>query len=127
MYFAAVIVDNPAAVIEHKLYWAAADSLDEARYLVAVLNSGTLRRFVQTLQGRGEHNPRDFDKYVWQAPIPLHNSADPLHRALSLAEIRHRYPDLAPLTEGIVWEACSASTIPHMRLRDVLSAPHTCK
>ncbi len=82
MYLAAAIIDNPAAVIDHKLYWAAVESLDEARYLVAVLNSGALLRIVQPLQARGEHNPRDFDKYVWQAPIPLYDAANPLHREL---------------------------------------------
>jgi SAM-dependent methyltransferase len=82
MYLAAAILDNPSAVIEHKLYWAAVESLDEARYLVAVLNSGTLLRIVQPLQARGEHNPRDFDKYVWRAPIPLYDASSALHRDL---------------------------------------------
>jgi len=57
VYLAAAIVDNLAAVIDHKLSWAAVESLDEARYLVAVLNSGALLRIVQPLQARGEHNP----------------------------------------------------------------------
>jgi len=34
------------------------------------------------LQGRGEHNPRDFDKYVWRMPIPLYDPQQPLHRDL---------------------------------------------
>jgi hypothetical protein len=82
MYLAAAIVDNPAAVIDHKLYWATAENLDEARYLTAVLNSTALLRIVRPLQARGEYNPRDFDKYVWQAPIPLYDAANPLHRDL---------------------------------------------
>lgn len=82
MYLAATVLTDPRAVVEHKLYWAAVDSFDEAKYLTAVLNSPALLRFVQPLQGRGEHNPRDFDKYVWQAPIPLYDPQRPAHRTL---------------------------------------------
>lgn len=82
MYLAAAIVKDPEAVIDHKLYWAAAASLDEATYLVAILNSTTLLELIQPLQARGEHNPRDFDKYVWQAPIPLYDPANVLHQKL---------------------------------------------
>ncbi len=71
MYLAAAVLTGHMAVIEHKLYWAAAATLDEATYLTAVLNSNVLLQIVQPLQARGEHNPRDFDKYVWQAPIPV--------------------------------------------------------
>lgn len=87
MYLAAATVTDQTAVIEHKLYWASAASLDEARYLTAVLNSETVTLAVRPLQARGEHNPRDFDKYVWQLPIPIFNPADPLHMELvALAE-----------------------------------------
>ncbi|MGH8995691.1 MAG: N-6 DNA methylase, partial [Acidimicrobiales bacterium] len=70
---AAARVSDPLAVIDHKLYWATAPSLDEAHYLVAVLNSATVTERVQPLQSRGAFGPRDFDKYVWQVPIPLYD------------------------------------------------------
>lgn len=82
MYLAAASVEDPSAVIDHKLYWAAAETPDEALYLVTVLNSRTLLRIIQPLQARGEHNPRDFDKYVWQAPIPLFDPTNQLHKAI---------------------------------------------
>lgn len=87
MYLAAATITDPTAVIEHKLYWGSAASLDEARFLTAVLNSETVTLAVRPLQGRGEHNPRDFDKYVWQLPIPIFDPTDPLHMKLvALAE-----------------------------------------
>lgn len=87
MYLAAATVTDPTAVIDHKLYWATAANLDEARYLTAVLNSDAVTLAVRPLQARGEHNPRDFDKYVWQVPIPMFDPADPLHMELvALAE-----------------------------------------
>jgi hypothetical protein len=69
-------------VIDHKLYWATVASIDEARYLTAILNSGALTALVSPLQSRGEHNPRDFDKYVWRLPIPLYEPTNELHGLL---------------------------------------------
>jgi hypothetical protein len=97
MYLAAAVLTDPRAVIEHKLYWAAAASMDEATYLTAILNSSALLDIVQPLQARGEHNPRDFDKYVWQAPIPLYESANPLHQ--QLVEIGGQAAKIAAMVE----------------------------
>lgn len=87
MYLAAATVTDPVAVVDHVLYWGSASSLDEARYLTAILNSQALTLAVRPLQARGEHNPRHYDKYVWQVPLPIFNPADPLHLELTaLAE-----------------------------------------
>jgi len=87
MYLAAARIDDPTAVIEHMLYWAAASGIDEARYLTAVLNSDTLTRLVRPLQSRGEHNPRHFDKYIFRLAIPVYDPRNENHRALvELAE-----------------------------------------
>ena len=93
MYLAAAIVEDPMAVVEHMLYWAAAESMDEALFLVTVLNSNSLLKLIQPLQARGEHNPRHFDKYVWQAPIPLFSADDPLHK--TIVEIGNRAQEIA--------------------------------
>jgi hypothetical protein len=91
MYLAAAVVTDQSAVIEHQLYWGSVGELEEARFLVAVLNSGALTMAVRPLQARGEHNPRHFDKYVFQLPIPLYDRADDRHRRLvDLAEQAER-------------------------------------
>ena len=82
MYLAAALLSDPTAVIDHKLYWGSAASLDEARFLTAILNSTILTLAVRPLQARGEHNPRDFDKYIFQLPIPLYDAADAAHEVL---------------------------------------------
>jgi hypothetical protein len=81
-YLAAARIDDSRVVIDHKLYWATATSLDEARYLTAILNASVLTALVAPLQSRGEHNPRDFDKYVWRLPIPLYSAESDTHRHL---------------------------------------------
>lgn len=100
MYLAAAVVDDPKVVIDHKLYWAAVSSLDEAIYLVTILNSSALLARIQHLQARGEHNPRDFDKYVWQAPIPLYDPDDDRHRRLvELGELAGAAASQVPLPD----------------------------
>ena len=87
MYMAAAFITDPNAVIDTKLYWGAAQNAQEARYLCAILNAPVTTSSVRPLQSRGEHNPRDFHKYVFQLPIPLYDEADPVHAALvALAE-----------------------------------------
>jgi hypothetical protein len=82
MYLAAAIVKDQRTIIDQALYWAAAASEDEARFLVAVLSSETMTQRVRPLQARGQHNPRHFAKYVWRMPVPIYDSADSLHRSL---------------------------------------------
>lgn len=83
MYLAAAIVTDTLAVIDHKLYWATCRRMEEARYLCAVLNSDVVTRSVRQFQARGEHNPRDIDKYVWQLPIPEFDADSALHVRLA--------------------------------------------
>jgi SAM-dependent methyltransferase len=86
MYAAAGVVTDVTAVIEHQLYWASVADLDEARFLEAIFNSEVLTMAVRPLQARGEHNPRHFDKYVLQLPIPLYDRRDEMHvRLVELA------------------------------------------
>ena len=82
MYLAAARLSDPRAIVEHKLYWAAAATIEEADFLVGVLNSNTLTQLVAPLQARGEHNPRDFDKYIFQLPIPIFEPDNERHADL---------------------------------------------
>ena len=81
---AAAILRDDQAIVEHKLYWAAFGE-DEARYLEAILNSEKARELVAHLQSRGQWGARDFDKVMFQLPIPMFDSTDPVHRQLTQA------------------------------------------
>ena len=79
---AAAAVQDHLGVVEHKLYWAPAATREEARYLTAILNAPALNTLVRPYQSVGAFGPRDFDKYVWQSPIPAFDPSNPLHREL---------------------------------------------
>jgi hypothetical protein len=66
-------------LLEQTLCWAAVESVDEARYLTAILNSATLARAIAPLQSRGQHNPRDFASTVFSIPFPTFDSRDRVH------------------------------------------------
>lgn len=82
-HLAACRISDPEAVIDHKLYWAEVESVDEGRYLCAILNSGILAEQVVKLQARGQHNPRDFDSHVFTAVFPLFDSRRDDHLELA--------------------------------------------
>ncbi|WBB49782.1 N-6 DNA methylase [Verrucosispora sp. WMMA2044] len=80
---AAARISNPEIVIDHMLYWAAASSLEEARYLTAILNSTTVLERVKPLQALGLFGTRHFDKAVFSVPIPTYDAEDPSHVLLA--------------------------------------------
>lgn len=121
MYLAAAIA--PAdCVIDHKLYWGSTASIAEARFLVAILNSETLTLRVRPLQARGEHNPRDYDKYVWQVPIPMFDPDNAAHsRLVELAADAEALVTMIPLPEKKRFE------LQRRLVREALAASETGK
>lgn len=83
MHLAAALVRDPNALVEHGLYWGIVKTIEEARYLEAILNSEIVGIRVRPLQARGQFGPRHFDKYIWQLPIPLFDGQSSLHREIS--------------------------------------------
>ncbi len=90
---AACRLEDANALIEHKLYWASVDSAEEARYLVAILNSEPLHRAVEPLMSEGLFGKRDVDKYVFAAPFPGFDAADSGH--VGLADLGRRAEEIA--------------------------------
>ncbi|HUC37443.1 MAG TPA: N-6 DNA methylase [Acidimicrobiales bacterium] len=98
----AAIIDDSAAVVDHSLYWAPVASMDEARYLVAILNATALNDLVRPYQAVGAFGPRHFDKYIWQMPIPGFNTSSADHRALAdLAEQAEKIAEDVEIPVGL--------------------------
>ena len=79
---AAARVSDPDVFIDHMLYWAAASSIEEARYLTVLLNSQVVLDRVAPLQSRGAFGARHFDLYVFYVPIPLFDPSNASHQEL---------------------------------------------
>ena len=102
---AAARVSDPEVFIDHTLYWAAAPTISEARYLTAVLNSELLTQRVAPLQSRGQFGARHFDLYVFNVPIPMYDSRVPLHGQLAvLAERAEAVAEATALGPGVSFQ-----------------------
>lgn len=77
---AAVRTDETRQIFEHALYWLPTRGIEEARYLVGILNAPGLTTAVESYQSRGLFGTRHFDTYVWRLPIPTFNADNELHQ-----------------------------------------------
>lgn len=98
-------LEDDDVIIDHKAYWAAANSLEEAAYVTAVLNTSVVLDRVKDLQPVGQRDARDFDNLVWTLPIPEFDAAEALHVDLAAAALhaaavaaRVDLPDVAHFT-----------------------------
>lgn len=82
MHLAVALVEDERALVENTLYWGTPGSLNEAHYLLAVLNSAVLTRLVRPLMPYGK-DERHFDRHLWQLPIPGFDSANAVHMELA--------------------------------------------
>jgi hypothetical protein len=80
-------LEDDDVIIEHQAYWLAANSRDEAAYVVAILNSAIVLDRVRDLQPVGQRDPRHFDNLVWTLPIPEFDAAEALHQDLAAAAL----------------------------------------
>ncbi|MFW0161047.1 N-6 DNA methylase [Actinomyces sp. SKVG-SVH-4(1)] len=78
-------VDDVDAIIDHKLYWAATNTVDESRYLVGILNSAAVLERVKPFMAVGLFGPRDVDKNVFRALIQPYDASNQSHIALTEA------------------------------------------
>lgn len=80
-------LEADGTIVDHKAYWAAARSLEEAGYLVALINTAVVLAKITDLQSHGQRDKRDFDNLVWTLPVPEYDYTEPLHRDLAAAAL----------------------------------------
>ena len=97
----AATLDDPRLIVDTGAYWAAARSLEEARYLTAVLNSTTVLERIIPMQPRGWRDPRHFDNLAWELPVPEFDRRLALHRELADAAAEAEgVAAIVPLRDG---------------------------
>jgi SAM-dependent methyltransferase len=90
-------LDDQHALIDHTLYWATVQSIEEGQYLVAVLNSDAVHEKIEPLMSEGLFGKRHIDKYVFAVPFPVYNPDAELH--VKLAEAGARAEEVAASVE----------------------------
>ena len=82
MHVSAALVTDPRMIIEHAVYWATVTTEAEGNYLVGILNSPSLTELARPLMSYGK-DERHIDKHVWKLPIPVYDSTNDLHLAIT--------------------------------------------
>ena len=107
----AALLEDGETLVDHLLYWIPCRTIDEANYLVAVINSGALQEAVKPLMSKGQFGARDLHKHLWKLPIPEFDPNEELHSVIAdagataansagkkLAEVRERRGDKMTVT-----------------------------
>ncbi len=81
----AAILHDDAAFAENVLFWIACKDIQEANYLLAIINSNALYEAATPLMNKGQFGVRDLHKHLWKLPIPEFDVGDQLHVSLSKA------------------------------------------
>ncbi|MGI8800659.1 MAG: N-6 DNA methylase, partial [Solirubrobacteraceae bacterium] len=116
-HLAACRIEDPDAVIEHKLYWAATQTVEEARYLTGILNSQALAQAVLPLQSRGQYGPRDFDMHIFALGFPSFDRDAALHLAVATLAARAERVSAAVALDDR-WQFQKARRVTREALRD---------
>ncbi|MYC28465.1 MAG: DUF433 domain-containing protein [Chloroflexi bacterium] len=81
----AAMVDSDNTLIDYTLFWIPCQGLDEANYLLAIINSETLYEAMKPLMPKGQFGPRHVQKHLWKLPIPEFDPKQKLHVAIAKA------------------------------------------
>jgi SAM-dependent methyltransferase len=112
---AAARLDGSQGIVDHTLYWAAVDSIEEGRYLVAILNSDVIHEKIEPLMSEGLFGKRHVDKYVFSVPFPTFDPDEDLHRAIATGAARAE-----ELAEGLDLSAGTKFTAARSQVRAAL-------
>ena len=79
----AAILHDKTVLVENVLFWVPCKDIEEANYLLAIINSDVLQEAVQPLMTKGQFGARDLHKQLWKLPIPEFDPTRELHAAIA--------------------------------------------
>ena len=74
-----------ALLVDETLYWITCQSVQEAYYLLAIINSATLYEAATPLMAKGQFGARHLHKQLWKLPIPEYDGTEALHGEIAAA------------------------------------------
>ncbi len=81
----AAILHDDGALVENVLFWLTCRDIQEAYYLLAIINSQTLYEAVTPFMAKGQFGARHLHKQLWKLPIPEYDGGNPLHAKIAEA------------------------------------------
>ena len=82
----AAILRDDSALVENVLFWVACKSIEEANYLMAIINSDTSATEVHKYTVRNWSGKiRHLHKHLWKLPIPEFEASQRLHTDIAAA------------------------------------------
>ena len=84
----AALVADDEVLVDYTLFWIACKDINEANYLLAIINSDALSDAVTPLMPKGQFGARHVQKYLWKLRIPEFDPALKLHADIAKAGAR---------------------------------------
>ena len=81
----AAILNDDANLVENVLFWVACKDVNEANYLLAIINSRALYNAVSGMMPKGLFGARHLHKHLWKLPIPEFDPEQELHAGIAEA------------------------------------------
>ena len=66
----AAILHDGGTLVENVLFWIPCKDIEEANYLLAIINSQTMYEAVMPLMAKGQFGARHLHKHLWKLPHP---------------------------------------------------------
>ena len=79
----AALVNDDTALIDYTLFWVTCKNINEANYLLAIINSDALQEVVEPLMPKGQFGARHIQKHLWKLPIPQFDPSQELHATIA--------------------------------------------
>ena len=81
----AALIQSNDAIVENVLFWLTCKDIQEAHYLLTIINSDTLYAAVIPLMAKGQFGARHLHKQLWKLPIPEYDGTEALHGEIAAA------------------------------------------
>ena len=81
----AALIQGSELLVDYTLFWIACGDMQEANYLLGIINSQALYEAVASLMPKGQFGARHLEKHLWKLPIPEFDAGNKLHAEVSEA------------------------------------------